>query len=141
MIDLANTHDVADLLPTDANVKLHHIRRLRDDARDIVRGLVERGMDARQTRTLAVERLKHVQNPPTGRAAGEDHPAVITARRSLNAANAELERLSQHEAVISATFETAAKDIMNGADVQETLNRAVAEIDANIESNDGYGFQ
>lgn len=43
-------------------------------------------------------------------------------------------------AVISTTFETAAKDIMNGADVQETLDRAVQEIDANIESNDGYGF-
>lgn len=43
-------------------------------------------------------------------------------------------------AVISTTFETAAKDIMNGADVQETLDRAVAEIDANITSNDGYGF-
>ena len=44
-------------------------------------------------------------------------------------------------AVISTTFETAAKDIMNGADVKDTLDRAVAEIDANIESNDGYGFQ
>ena len=44
-------------------------------------------------------------------------------------------------AVISATFETAAKDIMSGADVQETLDRAVSDIDANIESNDGYGFQ
>lgn len=43
-------------------------------------------------------------------------------------------------AVISSTFETAAKDIMNGADVTETLNRAVTEIDANIASNDGYGF-
>lgn len=44
-------------------------------------------------------------------------------------------------AVISTTFETAAKDIMNGADVQQTLDQAVSEIDANIESNDGYGFQ
>ena len=44
-------------------------------------------------------------------------------------------------AVISTTFETAGKDIMNGADVQETLDQAVAEIDANIESNDGYGFE
>ncbi|TDN91644.1 extracellular solute-binding protein [Microbacterium sp. BK668] len=44
-------------------------------------------------------------------------------------------------AVISSTFETAAKDIMNGADVQATLDRAVSEIDANIASNDGYGFQ
>ncbi|MGC5172578.1 sugar ABC transporter substrate-binding protein [Microbacterium sp. DT81.1] len=44
-------------------------------------------------------------------------------------------------AVISSTFQTAAKDIMNGADVQSTLDTAVSDIDANIESNDGYGFQ
>ncbi len=44
-------------------------------------------------------------------------------------------------AVISSTFETAAKDIMNGADVKSTLDQAVTEIDANIASNDGYGFQ
>ena len=43
-------------------------------------------------------------------------------------------------AVISSTFETAAKDIMNGADVQSTLDNAVKSIDTNIESNDGYGF-
>ncbi|WP_265522330.1 sugar ABC transporter substrate-binding protein [Oerskovia flava] len=42
--------------------------------------------------------------------------------------------------VISSTFEKAGKDIMNGADVQSTLDTAVREIDANIESNDGYGF-
>ncbi len=44
-------------------------------------------------------------------------------------------------AVISATFETAAKDIMNGADVQSTLDTAVNDIDTNIATNDGYGFQ
>lgn len=43
-------------------------------------------------------------------------------------------------AVISSTFEKAAKDIMNGADVQSTLDSAVQEIDTNIASNDGYGF-
>ncbi|WP_050901841.1 sugar ABC transporter substrate-binding protein [Microbacterium testaceum] len=42
-------------------------------------------------------------------------------------------------AVISTTFETAAKDIMNGADVQSALDAAVTEIDTNISSNDGYG--
>lgn len=42
--------------------------------------------------------------------------------------------------VISSTFEKAAKDIMNGADVQQALDQAVTEIDTNIESNDGYGF-
>jgi multiple sugar transport system substrate-binding protein len=44
-------------------------------------------------------------------------------------------------AVISTTFETAAKNIMSGADVTATLNQAVTDIDANIASNDGYGFQ
>ncbi len=43
-------------------------------------------------------------------------------------------------AVISTTFETAAKDIMNGADVQSTLDQAVDDIDADIANNDGYGF-
>lgn len=42
-------------------------------------------------------------------------------------------------AVISSTFERAAKDIMNGADIQSTLDQAVADIDADIEANDGYG--
>jgi multiple sugar transport system substrate-binding protein len=42
--------------------------------------------------------------------------------------------------VISSTFAKAGQDIMNGADVQSTLDGAVAEIDANIQSNDGYGF-
>lgn len=44
-------------------------------------------------------------------------------------------------AVISTTFETAAKNIMSGADVKSTLDQAVTDIDANIASNDGYGFQ
>lgn len=43
--------------------------------------------------------------------------------------------------VISTTFETAAKDIMNGADVKTALDQAATEIDANITSNDGYGFK
>jgi multiple sugar transport system substrate-binding protein len=42
--------------------------------------------------------------------------------------------------VISSVFERTAKDIKDGADVQSALDDAVAEIDANIESNDGYGF-
>lgn len=44
-------------------------------------------------------------------------------------------------AVISSAFETAAKDIMSGADVSAALDQATTEIDANIASNDGYGFQ
>lgn len=43
-------------------------------------------------------------------------------------------------AVISSTFETAAKNIMAGGDVQSILDQAVSEIDANISANDGYGF-
>lgn len=43
-------------------------------------------------------------------------------------------------AVISTTFEKAAKDVMNGADPAKTADNAVAEIDANIKANDGYGF-
>ena len=37
-------------------------------------------------------------------------------------------------------FEKAMADIANGADVQTALDAAVDEIDADIESNDGYGF-
>lgn len=43
-------------------------------------------------------------------------------------------------AVISTTFQTAAMDIMNGADVKKTLDQAVKDIDADIANNDGYGF-
>ena len=42
--------------------------------------------------------------------------------------------------VISSVFERSAKAIMDGADIQSTLDQAVQEIDANIDSNDGYGF-
>lgn len=42
---------------------------------------------------------------------------------------------------ISSIFDKAARDIANGADVQETLDTAVDEIDRNIEDNNGYGFQ
>lgn len=42
--------------------------------------------------------------------------------------------------VVSSVFEKTLKDIMHGADVQTALDRAVRDIDANIRSNDGYGF-
>lgn len=42
--------------------------------------------------------------------------------------------------VISSVFDKAMHDIMAGADVQVSLDQAVSDIDANIESNDGYGF-
>jgi multiple sugar transport system substrate-binding protein len=43
-------------------------------------------------------------------------------------------------AVISSVFEKILQDIMNGADVQGSLDRAVDQIDFNIETNNGYGF-
>jgi len=42
--------------------------------------------------------------------------------------------------VISSTFEKAAKDIMSGAEVKSTLDTAVQAIDADISSQNGYGF-
>jgi multiple sugar transport system substrate-binding protein len=42
--------------------------------------------------------------------------------------------------VMALVFEKAMADIANGADVQDTLDAAVDEIDADIESNSGYGF-
>jgi multiple sugar transport system substrate-binding protein len=42
--------------------------------------------------------------------------------------------------VISSVFEKTFQDIMNGADVESSLDEAVDQIDFNIESNDGYGF-
>ncbi|MFD9124176.1 extracellular solute-binding protein [Kitasatospora sp. NPDC059571] len=41
--------------------------------------------------------------------------------------------------VISTSFEKAAKDIMNGADVRSTLDTAVKAIDSDITSNNHYG--
>ena len=42
-------------------------------------------------------------------------------------------------AVVAKVFEKALADIANGADVADTLDAAVDEIDADIEKNDGYG--
>lgn len=41
--------------------------------------------------------------------------------------------------VVAKVFEKALADIADGADVQETLDAAVDEIDADIEANNGYG--
>ena len=43
-------------------------------------------------------------------------------------------------ATLALIFEKALADIANGADVQDTLDAAVDEIDADIEDNMGYGF-
>ena len=42
--------------------------------------------------------------------------------------------------VMALVFEKALADIANGADVQDTLDAAVDEIDADIEKNGNYGF-
>ncbi|MNL47598.1 hypothetical protein D3C87_1703940 [compost metagenome] len=42
--------------------------------------------------------------------------------------------------VAAKVFEKALADIANGADVQDTLDSAVDEIDADIAKNDNYGF-
>jgi multiple sugar transport system substrate-binding protein len=39
---------------------------------------------------------------------------------------------------ITSEFATAVDDIVSGADVQETLDKAVAAIDQDIQDNDGY---
>jgi multiple sugar transport system substrate-binding protein len=43
-------------------------------------------------------------------------------------------------AVISNVFQRSLSDIVNGADVKASLDKAVDQIDFNIETNDGYGF-
>jgi multiple sugar transport system substrate-binding protein len=43
--------------------------------------------------------------------------------------------------VISSVFEKTFQDIMNGADVEGSLDEAVDQIDFNIDNNDGYGFE
>ncbi|GIH91839.1 extracellular solute-binding protein [Planobispora siamensis] len=42
--------------------------------------------------------------------------------------------------VISSVFEKTMQDVMNGADVQTSLDSAVDQIDFNLESNDNYGL-
>lgn len=42
--------------------------------------------------------------------------------------------------VMAKVFEKALSDIANGADVQDTLDAAVDEIELDIENNNGYGF-
>ena len=43
--------------------------------------------------------------------------------------------------VAALVFEKTLADIANGADVQDTLDAAVDEIEADIENNSGYGFE
>jgi multiple sugar transport system substrate-binding protein len=44
-------------------------------------------------------------------------------------------------AVVADIYNKATADILAGADVRSTLDQAVADIDADIQANDGYGFK
>jgi multiple sugar transport system substrate-binding protein len=54
---------------------------------------------------------------------------------------AELRPPTPAYSVISSVFEKTFQDIMNGADVEGSLDEAVDQIDFNIDNNDGYGFE
>jgi len=57
----------------------------------------------------------------------------------LSKAQAVLRPVTPGYVVEAKVFEKALADIANGADVADTLDAAVDEIDADIETNDGYG--
>jgi multiple sugar transport system substrate-binding protein len=58
----------------------------------------------------------------------------------LSAAQAVIRPPTPAYLTIAKIFEKAASDIANGADVQNTLDNATDEINADIENNGGYGF-
>ena len=43
--------------------------------------------------------------------------------------------------VITSSFEKAMNDILDGGDVQDSLDKAVDAIERNIADNNGYGFK
>ena len=57
----------------------------------------------------------------------------------LSEAQAKVRPVTPGYVVAAKVFEKALADISNGADVQDTLDAAVDEIDADIERNQGYG--
>ncbi len=59
----------------------------------------------------------------------------------LSEAQALVRPVTPGYATLALIFEKALADIANGADVQDTLDAAVDEIDADIEDNMGYGFE
>jgi multiple sugar transport system substrate-binding protein len=59
----------------------------------------------------------------------------------LSKAQATLRPVTPAYVVISPTFIKAAADIADGADVQDTLDTAADAITADIERNNGYGFE
>ncbi len=59
----------------------------------------------------------------------------------LSEAQALVRPVTPGYATLALIFEKALADIANGADVQDTLDAAVDEIDQDIEDNMGYGFE
>lgn len=59
----------------------------------------------------------------------------------LSEAQALVRPVTPGYATVALIFEKALADIANGADVQDTLDAAVDEIDQDIEDNGGYGFE
>ncbi len=57
-----------------------------------------------------------------------------------SAAYAKLRPATPAYPIISSTFETALRNIKDGADVQDSLDEAVDTIERNISDNKGYGF-
>ncbi|MCP8686720.1 sugar ABC transporter substrate-binding protein [Marinobacterium sedimentorum] len=57
-----------------------------------------------------------------------------------SAAYARLRPATPAYPIISSTFETMARNIKDGADVQDSLDQAVDTIERNISDNKGYGF-
>jgi len=65
----------------------------------------------------------------------------LVAYYDLSAEQAYIRPVSPGYVVAAKVFEKALADIANGADVVDTLDAAVDEIDADIERNSGYGHK
>ena len=81
--------------------------------------------------------------PPTKTAAAMTEyykdGGAMSAFYGLSAGQALVRPVTPGYAVVAKVFEKALADIANGADVADTLDAAVDEIDADIEKNNGYG--
>jgi multiple sugar transport system substrate-binding protein len=60
---------------------------------------------------------------------------------NLEANHSEIRPPTPAFSVIADVFNKAVKDIFAGADVQATFDQAAQEIDADIDANQGYGFE
>ncbi len=82
--------------------------------------------------------------PPTARAAemtmNYGHDGAMRVFYELGEAQGLVRPVTPGYPTAALIFEKALADIANGADVQDTLDAAVDEIDQDIEDNMGYGF-